>query len=229
MKLRPRDRIALGVVLTAVLVGAFYMLALKPEQQKVSNIDAQIATQRQTLAQEQQTYQAGRAAEATLKARSAQWAALSLAVPAQSNIPALLRLLERNAKAVNVKMQSIQLTGASSSSTGTPNAGGTAGAPSSSSSGSSSAGGTPAATSAAATGVPVQLTFAGGYRALDALVHRLDSLVVLSGTTVHASGPLMSIGTVALSGAPNLTVQLSATIYQLSAATAPGTTTGGQP
>ncbi len=221
MKLRPRDRIALGIVLTVVLVGAFYMLALKPEQQKASNIDAQIATQRQTLAQEQQTYEAGRAAEATLKARSAQWAALSLAVPAQSNIPALLRLLERNAKAVHVKMQSIQLTGASSSSTSTPSATGTAG--------SSSATGTPTAASPAATGVPVQLTFAGGYRALDALVHRLDSLVVLSGTTVHASGPLMSISKVALSGAPNLTVQLSATIYQLSAATAPGTTTGGQP
>jgi hypothetical protein len=224
MKLRPRDRIALGIVLAVVVVGAFYMLALRPEQQKASDIDAQIATQRQTLAQEQQTYEAGRAAEATLKARSAQWAALSLAVPAQSNIPALLRLLERNAKAVNVKMQSIQLTGASSSSTSTPSAAG-----SSTSSGSSSASATPAATSTAATGVPVQLTFAGGYRALDALVHRLDSLVVLSGTAVHASGPLMSISKVALSGAPNLTVQLSATIYQLSAATAPGTTTGGQP
>ena len=221
MKLRPRDRIALGIVLTVVVVGAFYMLALKPEQQKAANLNAQIATQRQTLAQEQQTYEAGRAAEATLKARSAQWAALSLAVPAQSNIPALLRLLERNARAVNVKMKSIQLAGASSSSTSTSSAGGTTG--------SSSSSGTPAATSPAATGVPVQLTFAGGYRALDALVHRLDSLVVLSRTTVHARGPLMSISSVALTGAPNLTVQLSATIYQLSAATAPGTTTGGQP
>src|ERR1700747_1274353 len=103
MKLRPRDRIALGVVVIAALVGAFYLLALKPQQQKASALDAQIATQRQTIAQEQQTYEAGRAAEATLKSRAAQWAALRLAVPAQSDIPALLRLLERNAKAVNVQ------------------------------------------------------------------------------------------------------------------------------
>src|ERR1700747_2905235 len=107
MKLRPRDRIGLGVVLIAALVGAFYLLALKPEQQKASSLYAQIATQRQTIAQAQQTYQGGRGAEAKLKERAAQWAALRLAVPAHSDIPALLRLLERNAKAVHVQMQSI--------------------------------------------------------------------------------------------------------------------------
>ena len=214
MNLRPRDRIALGVVLIAALVGAFYMLALKPQQQKAAAVDAQIAKQRQTLAQEQQTYQAGRAAEATLKAQAAQWAALSLAVPAQSNIPALLRLLQRNAKAANVKMESIELAGATSSSTGSTSSPGSSS--SSSSSGSASSG---------ATGVPVQLTFTGGYRALNALVHRLDALVVLSGDTVHASGPLMSISNVSLSGSSHLTVQLSANIYQLSAAA--GATTGG--
>ena len=80
------------------------------------------------------------------------------------------------------------------------------------------------------TGVPVQLTFTGGYRALNALVHRLDALVVMSGNAVHASGPLMSISNVSLSGSSNLTVQLSANIYQLSAASsAAGATTGGQP
>ena len=220
MRLRPRDRIGLGVVLIVALVGAFYMLALKPEQQKASALDAQIATQRQTIAQAQQTYQAGRAAETTLKARAAQWAALRLAVPAHSDIPALLRLLERNAKAVHVRMQSITLSGGSGSSTGSSTTSSTA---------SSTTAGSSAAT-AGATGVPVQLTFAGGYRALDALVHRLDRLVVLSGDAVHASGPLMSISNVSLSGASNLTVQMSATIYQLAAAsTAAGATTGGTP
>jgi hypothetical protein len=220
MKLRPRDRIALGVVLIAGLVGAFYMLALKPQQQKASSLDAQIATQRQAITQAQQTYEAGRAAQATLKARAAQWAALRLAVPAHSDIPALLRLLERNATAVHVQMQSITLAGGSGSSTGSSTT---------SSTGASTTGASSAA-KAGATGVPVQLTFAGGYQALDALVHRLDRLVVLSGGTVHASGPLMSISNVSLSGAPNLTVQMSATIYQLAAAsTAAGATTGGTP
>ena len=221
MTLRPRDRIALGVVLIAALVGAFYLLALKPEQQKASTLDAAIAAQKQTLAQEQQTYEAGRAAQATLRSQAAEWAALHLAVPAQSDIPALLRLLERNANAVHVKMQSIQLSGASASNgSSTPSS--ATGSATSSSSGTSSASG--------ATGIPVQLTFAGGYRALNALVHRLDGLVVLSGDTVHASGPLMSITNVSLSGSPNLTVQLSASIYQLPAASsAAGATTGGHP
>lgn len=222
MTLRPRDRIALGVILIAALLGAFYLLALKPEQQKASSLDAAIAAQRQTVTQEQQSYEAGRAAQASLRSRAAQWAALSLAVPAQSDIPALLRLLERNANAVHVKMQSIQLSGASGSSAGSATPSSTAGASPSS--------GSPASSASGATRVPVQLTFAGGYRALNALVHRLDALVVLSGSTVHASGPLMSISNVSLSGSANLTVQLSATIYQLPAASiAPGAATGGHP
>ena len=46
---------------------------------------------------------------------------------------------------------------------------------------------------------------------------------------MHATGPLLSIGSVSLSGSPNLTVQLTATIYQLAAASpAATTTTGGQ-
>jgi hypothetical protein len=222
MTLRPRDRIALGVILIAALVGAFYLLALKPEQQKASSLDAAIATQRQAIAQEQQSYEAGRAAQASLSSHAAQWAALRVAVPAQSDIPALLRLLERNANAVHVKMQSIQLTGTSGSSAGSATPSSTVGASTSS--------GSPASSASGATGVPVQLTFAGGYRALNALVHRLDGLVILSGHTVHASGPLMSISNVSLSGSPNLTVQLSATIYQLSAASgAAGAATGGHP
>ena len=207
MNLRPRDRIALGVVIVAVLVGAFYMLALKPEQQKATSLDASIASQRQTLSQEQQAYNAGRQAQATVRAQRAQWAALHVAVPAQSDIPALLRILAQNARAAKVKMNSITLGGTQSASSGS----------SSASTGSTGGG---------ATGVPIQLTFAGGYDALNALVHRLDSLVAVTGNSVRASGPLMSISNVSLNGAPgNETVQMSATIYQLSGAT----TTGGQP
>jgi Type II secretion system (T2SS), protein M len=213
MNLRPRDRIAIAVVVFAVLVGAYYLLALKPEQQKVQALDAKIATQKQTLAQAQQDYATGRAALASLKADSAEWTALHVAVPAQSDIPGLLRILERNATAVHVNMQTISLTGGSGAPAATGTTAGSA---------SASAGAT------AATGVPVQLTFSGGYAALNNLVHRLDSLVVLSGNKVRATGPLMSIGSVTLSGSGNLTVQLTATIYQLSAAAgAAGATTGG--
>jgi Tfp pilus assembly protein PilO len=203
MSLRPRDRIAVAVVLLLAVVAGYYVLALKPEQNKATALNAAIAVQRKTLAQEQQAYAVGRAAQASLQADAGQWAALRLAVPTQSNIPALLRTLERTADAVHVKMQAISLPGATSV------------AP---------AAGTPGAS--AATPIPVQLTFEGGYTALNSLVRRLDRLVVVSGAAVHATGPLLSISGVSLTGQSGLTVQLTATIYQLAAATA-AVPTGG--
>jgi hypothetical protein len=211
MKLRGRDRILVGVAAIVVLVGAYYMLALKPERQKVSGLDAQIATARATLTTAQQSYVTGKQAQAKLKASNEEWAAIHLAVPNQSDIPALLRTLESTADAVHVHMQAITLSGSSSTPAATTTAA-TPGAPA-----------TPAAPTAApaATPLPVQLTFAGGYAALDTLVHRLDSLVVVSHGKLHATGPLMSISSVSLTGSHKLTVQISASLYQLS-------TTGGQ-
>ncbi len=210
MKLRPRDRIVLGVILLLGLVGGYYKLLLAPESSKAMSLDAAIATKRQTLVTEQQTYAAGRLAVASLRANAAEWAALRLAVPAQSDVPALLRTLERTAASVKVKMQSIDLSGsgpaAASTATSTPTAG---------------------ATTTTATPVPIQLTFSGGYAALDRLVKRLDQFVVVSGTKVRANGPLLSISSVSLAGAPNLTVQLTASIYQLPTPAVAGTTTGG--
>lgn len=208
MSLRPRDRIALAVILLAGIVAAYYMLALKPEQHKATTLDAAIATQQQTLTTEQQAYTAGREAQASLKADAAQWAALRLAVPSQSDIPSLLRTLEHNADAVHVTMKAIELT---PSTTSVPTS-------STSSSGTASA--------SAATSVPVQLSFAGGYTALNRLVRRLDDLVLVSGGKVRATGPLLSISAVSLADGPTLTVQLTATIYQLAAATAAAPTGG---
>ena len=208
MTLRKRDRIVLAIVAAAALVGAFYMLALKPERQKASALQTQIATQQQSLASAQQSYNIGRAAQAALKTDGAQWAALKLAVPAQSNIPALLRLLEKSAAADHVAMTSLTLagsTGASASTASTP-ATGTA-APS-------------------ATPVPIQLNFTGGYVALNKLVSKLTGLVAIAHGSVHATGPLLSINSVTLSGSKSLTGNVSATIYQLAGAA--GTTTGGQ-
>jgi Tfp pilus assembly protein PilO len=208
MNLRKRDRIVLAIVAAAALVGAFYMLALKPERQKAGALQTKIATQQQTLASAQQSYNVGRAAQAALKTDGAQWAALKLAVPAQSNIPALLRLLEKSADADHVAMTSLSLSGSASaaSSTPAPSATGTA-APS-------------------ATPVPIQLSFTGGYVALNKLVSKLTGLVAVAHGTVHATGPLLSIGSVTLSGSKSLTGNVSATIYQL-ASVAGATTTGG--
>jgi hypothetical protein len=225
MTLRPRDRIAIAVVLALALIGAYYVLVLKPEQNKASTLATAIAGQRHALATAQAGYVTGKAAQLSIKASAAEWAALRRAVPNTSDIPALLRVLERNAKAVGVTMQAISLSGATSSASATPPATTTP------SSGSTTTGGATSAASAtsAATSVPLSLTFAGGYTALHNLFQRLDGLVVVSANKVHATGPLLSISNVSLSGAPKLTVQLTATIYQLAApAAATAATTGGQ-
>jgi hypothetical protein len=219
MTLRPRDRIALAVVVVVAALGAFYLLALKPERQQASALQSQITTQQQALTTAQQSYNVGRAALASLKSDGREWAALKLAVPQESDIPALLRTLERNAKAVHVAMQALSLSGASGAASAPA-----AAAPATTATGATST--TDAAATPQATPVPVQLTFSGGYVALNKLVRKLTGLVALSGGKVHATGPLLSINTVALTGTGSLTGNITATIYQL--ATPAGTTTGGQ-
>jgi Type II secretion system (T2SS), protein M len=214
MNLRPRDRIALAVVLLVAIIGGYYMLALKPEQNKAGSLQASITAEQQKLTQAQQSYAQGRAAAASLTADDAQWNSLRLAVPVQSDIPGLLRVLQKTADQAHVDMQSISLTGPTGSSTPTPTA-------------TPATGGTAAPAGAAATGVPIALTFAGGYAALNTLVRRLNALVRVSGGKVTASGPLLSISDVTLGGAPKLTVQLSATIYQLGSPSPAAATTGG--
>lgn len=207
MTLRKRDRIVLAIVAAAALLGAFYMLALKPERQQASSLQSQIATQQQAIVAAQQSYNIGRAALAALKTDGEQWAALKLAVPEQSNIPALLRLLEKSANSEHVSMQSLSLSSASGSSATAP------------------AAAAPGTAAAAATAVPIQLSFTGGYVALNKLVHKLTGLVAVSHGTVHATGPLLSIGSVTLNGSSSLTGNITATIYQLAT---PAATTGGQ-
>ena len=223
MTLRRRDRIVLAVVAVLAVLGAFYLVALKPERQQASALQAQITTQQQALTAAQQSYNVGRAARASLKTEGPEWAALKLAVPQQSDIPALLRTLEKNAKSVHVSMQAISLSGASgSSSAAAAPAPATPAAPATGATATTGA----AAAAPAATPVPIQLTFAGGYVALNKLVRKLTGLVALSGGKVHAAGPLLSINSVALTGTKSLTGQLTATIYQLAAPA--GTSTGGQ-
>jgi Tfp pilus assembly protein PilO len=200
MTVRPRDRVALGVVVLVALVGAYYLLALKPERQKASAVATAIAGQRRTLAEAQENYADGRAAQASLKTHAPEWAALRLAVPDTSDIPALLRTLAHTASAVHAEVQAIVLSDAADGTAGTP---------------------VPA--TSGATSVPLQLTFAGSYAALNNLVGRLDGLVVVSGSTVHATGPLLSISSVSLTGTANLTAQLTATIYQLDSASSDAT------
>jgi Tfp pilus assembly protein PilO len=192
MTLRSRDKVALGIVAGVLVLVVFYFVAIAPQRSKISSLNASIVSQRQTLAEDKTAYEAGRAAQISLRMNRSQWAALKRAVPATANIPELLRTLQRNANSAHVTMQSITLSGTASAVAET------------------------STSPAAPTSVPVSLSFSGTYQNLEQLLRKLDTLVVESGDHVRASGPLVSLGSVSLTGtAGKLDAALTASIYEL--------------
>ena len=216
MTISPRDRALLAAVAAIAVIAGFYLLVLKPQTTHADQLSRQAAAAQKQLASAQSGYDTGRAAQRRLAAINAEYAAANRAVPGQSNIPGLLRLLQRTADAAHVSIVNISLSGSSSGSS-------TASTPAA-----TTASGAPATTTGPQT-VPVSLTFGGGYQALNRMVHRLDALVALSGGHLRATGPLVGISNVALTpgssgSSQQLSVALSATIYQRAAATS---VTGG--
>lgn len=211
MNLTPRDRVLL-VGIAVVLVGfGFFHFGLSPTRSKAASLESQVAAARTSLAQAQRRYEAGRSAAGSLRRTAPSYTAAERAVPRTADIPGLLRILARSARQAHVKMENISLSGAgtaaTASTTATP--------------------GTATSTGGAAE-VPVSLTFAGGYQALNRLVGRLDDLVTVSGDHIRAAGPLVGISNVSLSGAQtgsSLTIAITAVVYQHSAVAAAGTST----
>ena len=203
MKLTPRDRMLLvGISLVLVAFG-FYHFALSPARQRAAGLEPKVAAARVQLVQAQGKYAAGRSAAGALRTTAPSFTAAERAVPEQADIPGLLRILAHSARASHVRLESISLSGSS-----------TSGATSDSTSPTSDGG---------ANEVPVTLTFDGGYQAL-------NRLVTVSGNRVHAAGPLVGISSVSLSGGSasavgggsgsSLTVDITAVVYQRAAATA---------
>ena len=197
MQLSKRDRILLSVIVVVAALFGFYKFALTPAHRQASRLDAQIVSARASLSQAEAKYAQGRAAADGLHKGSATWAAAQRAVPASSNIPGLLRLLAREAHAAHVNFKSIALSGGAT-------------APAPAATGSSPAG----SSSPSATEIPVTLEIDGGYQAVNRLVRRLNGLVTTSGQQIRATGPLIGIDNVTLSGAKSLTFNLTVTIYQ---------------
>jgi Tfp pilus assembly protein PilO len=214
-----RDRAILAAIAAIAVLAGFYLFVLRPQNTRADQLASQVVTAQKQLAEAQSGYATGRAAQRRLATIGAEYAAAQRAVPAQSDIPGLLRLLQRTADAAHVSIVSISLSGSGSAST-TPTA---------------PAATTTATGTAAAAGpesVPVSLTFGGGYQALNRMVHQLDALVVVSRGRLRAAGPLVGISNVSLTpgtgGSSQLSVALSASIYQTAAASSTaGATSGG--
>jgi Tfp pilus assembly protein PilO len=201
MTLTVRDRILLAVIVGVLVVVGFTHFALSPQRHRAAILETQVTAAQAALANARDRYATGHAATASLHGNAPAWAAAQRAVPQVSDIPGLLRLLERNAQKAHVSMQSITLAGAPAS-----------------------AGAVGPTSSEGATEVPISLSFDGGYQALNRLLAQLDDLVVVSGDSLRASGPLVGISNVSLatggtgaSGGTGLSVSLTAVIYQHSA------------
>jgi Tfp pilus assembly protein PilO len=205
--LRPRDRIALGVVAAVLVVVAFYFLVFNPQVSKVSDLNQQITAQKATLAQDETTYREGRAAEISLHMDRSEWAAVRRAVPVTADVPGLLRLLQNNSNYAGVSLQSVTMSG---------NAG----------AGSALSAATSTDASAAST-VPESLQFGGSYPEIEQLARQLDHLVVIDrANAIHAVGPLVTIGSVSITTGNNgPAATLTATIYERHSAAATGTST----
>jgi Tfp pilus assembly protein PilO len=198
MTLTVRDRVLLVVVVVVVVVFGFTHFALSPQRHRAASLQTQVTAAQAALRSARDRYATGHAAAASLHGNAPAWAAAQRAVPRVSDIPDLLRLLARSAREAHVSMQSITLAGASASA-------GSTGAVAPTSSG-------------GATEVPISLSFDGGYQALNRLLAQLDDLVVVSGDSLRASGPLVGISDVSLAtggtGGTGLSLNLTAVIYQ---------------
>ncbi len=210
MKMTARDRALLAVAAVLLLCGAFYKFAIMPEHQKAGRLQTQVVAARTALAKAQQLDLAGRAAVVALRHSQSDWVATQHAVPKVADVPALLKLLSRTARAAHVSMESIALSNPGSGTatvTGAVN------------------------TALGLTTVPVSLTFNGGYQALNRLIDHLDTLVTITRRHIRASGPLVGISAVTVSPSGStadpslLSIQLTATIYQRSAGSAAATST----
>ena len=215
MTISPRDRGLIGGVAVLLVAAALYVLVIVPQHHQAAALQRSIASTQTKLATAQAAYASGRAAQAKLALTGAEYLAARRAVPQQSDVPALLRLLQRTSAAADVKMNSISF-GTGASSTATSSAAPAAG------------------TAAAPNSIPVSLSFGGGYVALRRLVHRLDALVVIAHGRLRAGGPLVGISNISLSPGSSsgtdpgaLTVSLTATIYQ-NGSTSPVTGTGSE-
>jgi hypothetical protein len=206
MKMTPRDRVLLGVLVVLLLCGGFYKFVLTPEHHRANNLQTQVASARTSLAAAQQKELTGQAAQNVLSKSQADWTAAEKAVPENADVPALLKLLARGAHATGVVMRSISM--------GTPT--------------SSTTGGTTNSTGATTGGLslttfPVSLVFEGGYQDLNRLVEHLDTFVAVSHRQLRANGPLVGIGSISVAPLNDplhptrLSIQLTANIYQRAA------------
>lgn len=217
-----RDRLMMiGIVALAVL-GAAWVTTVAPERERASKVTAEVQAAHQRLSTAEAAASTAAGARARYSTAYASLVSLGQAVPATTETPALIYMLDSATHSRNVQFSSIT-TGSSGGS-----------APSSTP--------TPAAQSAAFTQQPFTFVFNGSFVDLYKLFNQLEGFTVQTPSgTVHVNGRLLTIDSVSLapgatgssaaskSTSPQLTGTVTATAYvlpagqsQLAGATASG-------
>jgi type IV pilus assembly PilO-like protein len=235
-----RDRIALTVVIAAVLVGGFWFLVLGPQRSKASKLGSQLTKEEQRLSTAQSDVAQSRAARSQYARNYATVAQLGKAVPSSDDVPSLVYQLSSTAQATGVDFRTIKLQNASSGAAAapapatpapSPGKGSTGSAPAAGSSGSAPASATQAATATLPPGavvgpagfptMPFTFTFEGGFFRLSSFFSRLESQIQSSRGRLSVRGRLLTIDGLALTAAgqgfPHMKAAVAATAYLLPA------------
>jgi hypothetical protein len=235
-----RDRIALTVVIAAVLVGGFWFLVLGPQRSKASKLGSQLNKEQQRLTTAQSDAAQSRAAQAEYSRNYATVARLGKAVPSSDDVPSLVYQLSSTAQATGVDFRTIKLQNASSGAAAapasptpapSPGKGSTGSTPAAGSSGAAPASATQAATATLPPGavvgpagfptMPFSFTFEGSFFRLSSFFSRLESQIQSSRGRLSVRGRLLTIDGLALTAAgqgfPHMKAAVAATAYLLPA------------
>jgi hypothetical protein len=172
-----RDRIVIIAVATLAILAAVWLLAVSPERQQASKLDAQVSAANAQLATAEGQVTAARGAQSRYAADYASVVSLGKAVPSSQEVPALIYQLDQASNQKQVEFASITSGGGGSSSASTTSA--------------SPAGA--AAAGAGFTAMPFTFVFTGTYQDLYHLFQQLNDYTVQTASGVQVSGRLLTI------------------------------------
>jgi hypothetical protein len=112
-----RDRIVVMVVAGAVLLGGFWMLALKPKRKEASDLGQQLEQAQQRSDAARAAVTAGEAARARYARNYSTVARLGKAVPVDDDVPALVYQLDSTAEETGVDFRTVKLSADSATPT----------------------------------------------------------------------------------------------------------------
>jgi len=213
-----RDRLVIVIVALVAAIAASWLLVVSPKRDQAAKLGTKVASEQQALDTARAQLAQNAVASKQYASNYAALARLGEAVPATDDIPSLIIQLQSAADGARVNFQSLQNGGASATSGSTP-------AP---------ATGTAAAGASAASPEQFSFTFSGSYFQLSNFFNKVQHFVTPSGNGVQVKGRLISLNSVnmtpAATGFPQITAQITATIYTESApAEAAGAATGTSP